>query len=257
MTTFTCIKRLHLILDDISLLTILDLPVLEELCVTQSSRSRNQAIHGYTEPPVAPNVIIHFPKLYTLKVTHSHLSPLRWISAEQLDNMFLTSTVLSRKEAEMEFTLLFSSIKSVKLQDVSPGRMPSTLLDISRLYVNANISERVMTQALESLPRLEFLSLVPGEQLKRDFIKALTVSGEYNVVKRNILCPVLQVLELDLHNFLGWDETGDTGTRVGTVTSEELPLAMERMVSSREQGYTYPLERCTVVEREGTRREYV
>lgn len=258
ITTFTRIKYLHLILDDISLLTKLDLPVLEELSLTQSSRSRNQAIHRwYTEPLASPNVAIYFPKLHTLKATHSHFSPLRWISAKQLDSIHLISTLLSREEAEMDFTVLFSSIKSPKSQDTSLYRIPSTLLDISRLHINTNIPERILTRALESLPRLEFLSLVPGNQLQRVFTKELTVDVQYDTVKTNILCPVLQVLELDLHSFLEWDEMGKKAMRVGTTTLEDFPLALKRMVSSRELGYTYPLERCTVIEKDGTRREYV
>ncbi|KIM27215.1 hypothetical protein M408DRAFT_24691 [Serendipita vermifera MAFF 305830] len=257
VTTFSRVKSLHLTLDDLSLLTRVVLPTLEELCLTQSSESRRQAICGHTELLITPNTPIYFPKLHTLKVTHSHFSPLRWICAEQLDALHLTSTLLSRKEAEMDFSVLFSSIKSAKLHNTSPGRIPSTLLEISRLYINVNISEGVLTRSLESLPRLELLSFVPGNQLQRGFTREFTVDVEHDTVKANILCPVLQVLELDLHSFLDWDGMGMKAVQIGTATLEDFPSALKRMVSSRELGYTYPLERCTVIERDGATQEYV
>lgn len=228
--TFSHLKSLHLILDDILSLTKLVLPALEDFHLTQSAMSRAQAIHVYEPPTVPPEFILEFPKLRALQVTHSYFAPLNAIHAIQLERLHLTSTLLKQQKTEIDLCSFFFSP-----DPLAPPRYSG----ISRLYLNAYISAKIIVTILRLLPQLEFFSLVPGKQLGRALITELTVRIEEDGFPHDILCPMLRALELDFYTFLDWDIIGENARRVGSVTSDRVPVLLKQMVSSRQLGYTH------------------
>ncbi|KIM27216.1 hypothetical protein M408DRAFT_24692 [Serendipita vermifera MAFF 305830] len=260
--TFSRIKTLHLILDDISLLTKLVLPVLEDLRLTQSSTYRWELPFRHDLPEAEfPDMIIEFPKLRTLRVAHSFFGPLKLIHAVQLESIHLTLSSRSIHKALEDFLVLFPPrIENAGLYNASAFPSPPNYPGLCSFYLNADMAEGGIVEALKSLPSLETLSLVPGRQLHLSLIASLTIQVKEEDDQNppsDILCPLLRVFELDLYAFLQWDEESEEATRVGTRTSDEFLAMLRRMVSSRELGYTSRLERCAVIERDRTRREYI
>jgi hypothetical protein len=129
------------------------------------------------------------------------------------------------------------------------------LRSVHTLHINAEASEGVILQVLRSLPLLRVPSLVPGKQLGEDLVQGLTVKTPTDISTINaILCPDLEVVELDLFSFIEWKRTRTSGVRAGTTTLTTLPTALENCVTSRRNAGK-PLQRCTVIDQEG-KREY-
>jgi hypothetical protein len=197
------------------------------------------------------------PKLHSLQITARHFVPVNRFNSPQLESFHMTSTHPMKGKAEADFLQLFwlpapSSKPLVEESEPIPTK-PTELWfqNIRTLYINANVSERILIQAFRLLPLLCVLKLVPGKKLAQVLVKELTMEKPKPPLKENnILCPALEVSELDLVSFTEWDRGLKMAHRVGTTTLDGLPNALIKCVASRQKA-GIPLRRCTVISRDG------
>jgi len=167
---FTRVTHMHLILDDLSLLSQLAFPVLEYLRIAQSSEGRPQAIADINFLFI-PQFAVNLPKLRTLRLMAHDFAPLNRFRVPLLTSLHLTSSHAIQDEIDGAFSALFPSFPlpmeaSAERLESSP-RLPfvSPLTSIRDLYINSNVSEKLLVQALQSLPFIQSLTLVPGSVL--------------------------------------------------------------------------------------------
>jgi hypothetical protein len=259
---FMCLTRMHLISEDISLLSRLTFPVLDYLRLTQPSGSPSGATPVDIEPFFIPDFVVDLPKLRSLRITARHFAPVNRFNSPQLESFHMTSTHSMKGKVEADFLQLFrspvpSTEPLVEGSQTTPTK-PTELWfqNIHTLYINANVSERVLIQAFRLLPLLRVLKLVPGKKMAQVLVKELTVEKPKPPSKKNnIFCPALEVIELDLVSFTEWDKGLKMAIRVGTTTLDGLPNALIKCVASRQKA-GIPLQRCTVISRAG-QQEYV
>ena len=254
-TTFMYLKNVHLILDDLSYISHLSLPLLESLRTTQSSITRQMGFGR--EPLVVSPFTTDLPKLRSLQITGPYFSPLVHFYTPNLETLHLASTLTLKGKAEEDIRDLFPPTESItRGVGAAPGAFAACLGNIIKLHINVNVSEIYFIQALKLLPALQEFSLVPGKQLGLELAKALTVDA-MGQTPTSILCPDLRVVVLDLCSFIEWDKTGEERWTVGTITPVELSAALKQLVKSRNQVDRQTMERFTVIEKNGSRLEYV
>jgi hypothetical protein len=255
--TFTRVTSIHLILDDLSLLSKIDFPVLESLRLSQSSKH----LPGINEPVFNPDFIINLPRLRSLRTVTDKFAQLRRFQMPPLESLHLTSTRITTEWTDPDILSLFpefaTQIEPLAEEPRVALDSPSfpSLKSVHTLHINAEVSEGAILQVLKSLPLLRVLRLVPGQQLGEDLVQGLTAkASEGPSTLSSILCPNLAVVELDLFSFIKWKRTRERGVRVGTTTLTTLPTALENCVASRRNAGR-PLQRCTVIDQQG-KREY-
>ena len=244
--TFERLTRLHLILGDISLLSRLTLPLLEELRLTPPSRvydTRGQA-NELTSTLAHPNFTLELPSLHTLRVVSLNLSSLTSIDMSRLEHLYLTSIRTSQTKTDADFAALVSGTEGAS----------ALLRSVRTIYINALLSEKSILSVLKACPVVQTVLLVPGK-VGNGLIPALNVGKIKHRLHSTvpILCPELEVLELDCHSFRRWDKATKRDIRVGTVVSSDLGRALDKMVKSR---FGRWVERCTLVHLDGRREEF-
>jgi F-box-like len=245
--TFLCLARIHLILDDFSLLDRLKFPVLEELRLTQSSSSRRSraSSNENTQPPSIPDFILDLPKLRALRVASLHIAQMSHFIMPQLENLHITSTCSSQSKADADFAAFISEPTLPQSPAAFPNALPSdSLQSVLHLYLSAMLSEKGTMSTLKAFPSLETLRLIPGRKIGKSVIKGLTV-GRHRRHADLTLCPRLKVLELDCYSFREWDKTRKTEIRVGSIAHANLSQLMEGCMKSRKK-WGDPLDRCIV-----------
>jgi hypothetical protein len=259
--TFTSVTSMHLVLDDLSPLSRIDFPVLESLRLSQSSQYRMGERFGEMDPPIIPDFVVNLPRLRSLRIMTDQFAPLSRLQVPRLESLHLTSTLVTKRKTGADLSSLFPEppTQIAPLAEESNSALNSSffhpLQSIHTLYLNAYVSEEPVLQALRSLPSLRVLSLVLGKNLGRVLVHGLTVkrSRSLSTVK-SLLCPDLEVIELDLVSFIEWNRTGQICARAGTATLTTLPATLEKCVAARRKAGK-PLQRCTVIDKQG-KREY-
>lgn len=251
--TFRRLTRLHLILDDFSLLTPLKLPVLEELRLTQSHR---WGVNGMNEGEVTlqnPDFSIELPNLRVLRVTSAHIAPLNRLNMPQLGSLHLTSTQGRQSKCDADILDFLGGKPNVV--EVPETFSQNTFPGVKELYIDAMMSEKGLISTVKCFPSLNTLSLVPGTKIGKGLIRALTV-GRQKRVTSGVTCPDLSVLQINCYAFQDWDKKEKREKRVGTLMPGGLNDAVEKLVHSRE-AWGKRLVRCTVLDTSGQKKEFV
>jgi hypothetical protein len=255
---FLRLARVHLILDDFSLLDRLKFPVLEELRLTQSSVSRRSSpfSNETMRPPNDPDFILDLPRLRALRVTSPQIALMNRFIMPQLEDLHITSTCVIQTNTDADFAAFISVPTAPFARDPIPDVPPSdSLQSILHLHINATLSEKGMVRILRAFPSLQTLHLVPGRKIGKFSIKALTI-GRHKRHTEMVYCSHLKVIELDCYSFMGWDKAQKAEKRVGTIMPTTIPGLMEKCMKSRKQ-WGEPLDRYTITTPEGTKLEYV
>lgn len=238
--TFQRLSRLHLILDDLSLLSRLQLPVLEELRLTPSieiRKTRGQADECLSSLAL-PAFSLDLPNLHTLRIMSLNVSIVSKFTMPRLQHLYLTSmrTSFPRTNADIASFVFLSGT--------------SFFQGIRTLYLNAFMSETAMINLLKVCPSVQTLLLVPV-RIGKVVISALTV-GKKRPITVPVLCPDLRMLEVDCHSFRKWDKVERKELRVGAQIGRDLRELLLRMNKSRPQ---QSIERCTLIGVDGGRED--
>ena len=256
---FLSLVRLHLIVDDFSLLDRFQFPALEELRLTESSvcrRSRRLA-GGESPPLINPDFVLDLPKLRALRVTSHRIACIRRFLMPQLERLHLTSTRVLQTKGDADLEEMVGEPDS---EDQSPTALSGPLTEnpfkaVRHLHIHANVTSKGIITTLEAFPLLESLYLVPGKKLGNKVITALTV-GKHKRHLYGIPYPRLKVVQFDCYSFRKWDRSKKAERRVGSLEPPVLVDLMEAFVLSRKK-WGEPLERCTFIGQGGEKREFV
>lgn len=252
--TFHRLIRLHLVLDDFSLLAALRFPVLEALRLTQSGRWGPQGLNENGVAPHDSNFSLDLPNLRSLRVTSPYITPLNRLNMPQLDSIHLTSTRIQQSKCDVDI-LGFLSGKAIETGTPEGSTESEFLHGVTALHIDAMISEKGLVSAIKKFPSLRSLHVVPGNKIGKSLGMALTV-GRHTRKTLGVLCPDLAVLEIDCYSFQQLDRKERKDKRVGSLMADGTEDVLEKLVTSRRLWGTR-LERCTVVRPNGERREYI